>query len=47
MFGVAKVIFHLYIPDGANIKHVVVKRVNEKWYDSLMLEIPDRQIAFH
>lgn len=45
--GVAKVIFHLYIPDDANIKHVVVKRVNEKWYDSLMLEIPDQQIALH
>ena len=43
--GEVKVIFHRHIPDGANIKHVVVKRVNQKWYVCLMLEIPDKQIA--
>jgi len=32
----------LYLSDGANIKHFVVKYVNEKWYDSLMLEIPNQ-----
>ena len=43
--GEVKVIFHRHIPDGANIKHVLVKRVNQKWYVCLMLEIPDKQIA--
>ena len=45
--GEAKVVFHRHIPDGANIKHVVIKRVNQKWYVCLMLEIPDQQIASH
>ena len=45
--GEVKVVFHRQLPDGSNIKHVVVKRVNGKWYVCLMLEIPDKQIAQH
>lgn len=43
--GEVKVIFHRQMPDGSTIKHVVIKRVNQKWYVCLMLEIPDKQIA--
>jgi len=45
--GEVKVIFHRQVPDGSTIKHVVIKRVNGKWYACLMLEIPDRQIVPH
>ena len=45
--GEVKIVFHRRIPDGAKIKHVVIKRVNEKWYICLMLEMPDKQIASH
>jgi hypothetical protein len=32
--------YHRGIPDEAKIKHAVVKRVNERWYVCLMLELP-------
>jgi putative transposase len=38
--GEVKVIYHRPIPKTAILKHVVVKRVNDKWYLCLMLEIP-------
>jgi hypothetical protein len=33
--------FHRALPDQAVIKHVVIQRVNERWYVCLMLEMPD------
>lgn len=33
---------HTVILACANIKHVVIKRVNNRWYICLMLELPDR-----
>jgi putative transposase len=45
--GEIKVIYHRPIPEGSNIKHVVVKRFNEKWYVCLMMEIPDAPKATH
>ena len=39
--GKIKVIYHRPIPEGALIKHAVVKRVNGKWYVFLMLELPE------
>jgi len=45
--GEVKVVFHRQMPDGSKIKHVVIKRVNGKWFACLMLEIPDRQIVLH
>ncbi len=45
--GEVKVIFHRSIPDDANIKHVVLKRFNEKWYMCLMMELPEKIKAAH
>jgi len=39
--GNVRVKLHRPIPDGAEIKHVVIKRSIDKWYVSLMLDIPD------
>lgn len=39
--GEVKVIYHRAIPEDAVIRHVVVKRTNERWYVFLMLDIPD------
>lgn len=39
--GRIKVILHRDIPDGAKIKHLVIKRSLGKWYVCLMLELPD------
>lgn len=39
--GVLRLCFHRALPDRAVIKHVVIKRVNERWYVCLMLEMPD------
>ena len=39
--GAMRLCFHRPLPKQATIKHVVVKRVNERWYVCLMLEIPD------
>lgn len=40
--GEMRMCFHRSLPEGAIIKHVVVKRVNDRWYACLMLEIPGR-----
>ena len=39
--GNVRVKLHRPLPDGAEIKHVVIKRSIAKWYVCLMLEIPD------
>jgi putative transposase len=39
--GNVKVKLHRPLPDGAEIKHVVIKRSIAKWYVCLMLELPD------
>jgi putative transposase len=39
--GSLRMCFHRPLPESAVIKHAVVKRVNERWYVCLMLEIPD------
>jgi putative transposase len=39
--GEVKVKYHRPLPDKAEIKHVVVKRRNRKWYVCLQLETPD------
>ena len=39
--GLVRIKLHRSIPDGSNIKHVVIKQVNGKFYVSFMLEIPD------
>jgi putative transposase len=39
--GEVKVIYHRAIPEGAIIKHVVIKRVNGKWHVCLMLVLPE------
>lgn len=39
--GEMRLCYHRAIPDLAAIKHAVVKRVNERWYVSLILELPD------
>ena len=41
--GEIKVIYHRPIPQDAEIKHVVVKRNNDRWYVCLMLVIPERE----
>jgi putative transposase len=39
--GQIKVRLHRDIPDDAKIKHVIIKRLLDKWYVCLMLELPD------
>jgi putative transposase len=39
--GEIKVVYHRQIPEGAIIKHVVIKTKNDKWYVNLMINIPD------
>ena len=39
--GEIRMCYHRAIPDGANIKHAVLKQVSERWYVCLMLELPD------
>ncbi len=39
--GDVKLCYHRAIPEGARIRHALVKRVNERWYVCLMLELPD------
>ena len=39
--GEMRMCYHRSIPEGAQIKHVVIKRVNDRWYACLMLELPD------
>ncbi|MBN2549714.1 MAG: transposase [Anaerolineales bacterium] len=42
--GEVRMCFHRGIPQGAQIKHVVIKCINQRWYACLMLELPDVQI---
>ena len=39
--GEMRMCYHRAIPACANIKHVVIKQVNNRWYVCLMLELPD------
>jgi putative transposase len=39
--GEVRVCFHRPMPEGAAIKHAVLKRVNARWYACLMLELPN------
>lgn len=39
--GEIRLCYHRAIPDDATIKHVVIKRVNNRWYVCLMIELPD------
>ncbi len=39
--GEVQLCYHRALPPGAEIKHAVVKRVNERWSVCLMLELPD------
>jgi putative transposase len=32
--------FHRNLPEGAQIKHVVIQCINQRWYACLMLELP-------
>jgi putative transposase len=41
--GEIKLVYHRPIPEGAVIKHVVIKRVNDRWYVCLMLELPEKE----
>ena len=41
--GVLRMCYHRRIPDGAQIKHVVLKQVNQHWYACLMLELAERE----
>jgi putative transposase len=40
--GEMRMCFHRQLPDGALIKHVMIKQVNQRWYACLMLELPAR-----
>ena len=42
--GEIRMCYHRPVPTGAVIKHSVIKRVNNKWYVCLMMDIPDREI---
>jgi putative transposase len=42
-FGEVKLIYHRRVPEGALIKHVVVRRSNDKWYVCLMMELPETE----
>jgi len=39
--GEIQMCYHRAIPTKANIKHVVVKRVGERWYTCLMIRLPE------
>ena len=39
--GEMRMCYHRAIPDDANIKHVIIKRYNERWYVFLMIELPN------
>jgi putative transposase len=41
--GEVKLVYHRPIPEGAVIKHVVVKRSNGRWYVCLMLKLPEKE----
>jgi putative transposase len=39
--GAIKVKLHRFLPDGAKIKHVILRRKASGWYVYLMLDVPD------
>ena len=39
--GEIRMCFHRGLPEGANLKHAVIKRVNARWYTCLMMEVSD------
>lgn len=39
--GEMRMCFHRDLPDGASLKHVVIKRFSTRWYACLMLDLPD------
>jgi len=41
--GEVRMCYHRGIPMEANIKHAVVKRIGERWYVCLILELPDAE----
>lgn len=43
--GEIKVIYHRPIPDSALIRDIVIKRINDKWYVCLMLNLPEPKFA--
>lgn len=43
--GSIKIKFHRFLPLDIEIKHLVIKRKNGKWYVYLMIEVPDPQIV--
>ncbi|GAB4413396.1 MAG: RNA-guided endonuclease TnpB family protein [Anaerolineae bacterium] len=45
--GEIKVKYHRPLPDGAEIKHVIIKRRNHRWTVCLMLELPGPVIQEH
>lgn len=45
--GEIKVKYHRALPNDADIKHVVIKRSNRKWYVCLMLNLPDPTVPEH
>jgi putative transposase len=40
-----RICFHRDIPASAQIKHVVIKCINQRWHACLMLELPDIQVV--
>ena len=43
--GEMRMCYHRDIPVGAQIKHVVIKCINQRWYACLMLELPECQVV--
>jgi putative transposase len=41
--GEVRMCFHRPLPEGATLKRVVIKRVNDRWYVCLRLETPGRK----
>jgi putative transposase len=39
--GEMRICYHRAVPTHANLKHLVIKQVNERWYVCLMLELPE------
>ena len=41
--GILRMCYHRAIPEGAQIKHVVLKQIDQRWYTCLMLELAERE----
>jgi putative transposase len=39
--GEMRICYHRAVPAHANLKHLVIKQVNKRWYVCLMLELPE------